>query len=233
MMQFMPDGTLLISVGDAGSGNTTGGDSQQPGTLRGKLIRIDVDGGDPFAIPSNNPFVNESAFRPEIYALGLRNPWRFWIDAPTQQIFLTDVGEASFEELNVVPLATLPGANFGWSFLEGPLCLPTSGAAACNLDRLFEPTVTYQHGPGCNSITGGVVYRGTQLAEHVGRYFYADFCQGWLKSLRANGGMTMEPIEWRTSIPVQRLTSFGTDGLGEVYAVSYAGELFKIGRGSR
>jgi glucose/arabinose dehydrogenase len=233
MMQFMPDGTLLISVGDAGSGNTSGGDSQQPGTLRGKLIRIDVNGGDPFAIPTSNPFVGETNFRPEIYALGLRNPWRFWIDAPTQQIFLTDVGEASYEELNVVPLTTLPGANFGWSFIEGPLCLPTSGAAACNLDRLFEPTVTYQHGPGCNSITGGVVYRGTQFAEHSGRYFYADFCQGWLKSLRANGGMTMEPIEWKTSIPVQRLTSFGVDGFGEVYAVSYAGELFKLGRGSR
>lgn len=232
MMQFMPDGTLLISVGDAGSGNAVGGDSQQRGTLRGKLIRIDVDGGDPFGIPVNNPFVAISGFRPEIYALGLRNPWRFWIDAPTQQIFLTDVGEASFEELNIVPLPTLAGANFGWSFIEGPLCLPTSGAQ-CNLDRLIEPEITYQHGPGCNSITGGVVYRGTTHAEHLGRYFYADFCQGWLRSLRANGGLSMEPIEWETSIPVQRLTSFGVDGRGEVYAVSYAGELFKLGAGSR
>jgi glucose/arabinose dehydrogenase len=234
MIQFLSDGTLLMSVGDAGSANAQGGDSQRPSTLRGKLIRLDVDpvgGGAPFAIPADNPFITDESFRPEVFSLGLRNPWRFWYDAPTRQLFVADVGEGSYEELNVLTVDEAAGANFGWSFLEGPACLPTS--ATCSVDRLVMPDVAYQHGPGCNSITGGVVYRGLQHPEHSGRYFYSDFCQGWLRSLRAMNGTVSEEIEWSPTTPVARLTSFGVDGRGEVYAVSLLGQLYRIGGGSR
>jgi len=231
MIQFLPDRTLLMSIGDAGSGNSSGGDSQLPSTLRGKLVRLDVNTAAPFVVPSDNPFVGIAPFRPEVFALGLRNPWRFWVDEPTRQLFIADVGEGSFEELNVITLLAASGANFGWSFLEGPLCLPAS--PSCDLPGRVDPDVSYPHGPGCNSITGGVVYRGRAHPEHVGRYFYSDFCQGWLRSLRAANGEVSEQLEWTLSRPMPRITSFGLDGAGELYAVSYRGEVFRIGGGSR
>ncbi len=231
MIQFLPDHTLLMSVGDAGSASIDGGDSQLPSTLRGKLLRLDVSTAAPFAAPLDNPFIGDPNFRPEVFSLGLRNPWRFWVDAPSMQLFLADVGEGSYEELNIVPLHTAGGANFGWSLLEGPLCLPTS--ARCDPERRVDPDVYYQHGPGCNSITGGVVYRGRAHPEHTGRYFYSDFCQGWIRSLRAANGQVSEQLEWTLSTPMPRVTSFGIDGHGELYAVSYLGQLFRIGAGSR
>jgi glucose/arabinose dehydrogenase len=231
MMQFLTDGTLLISVGDAGTGDVNGGDSQRPGTLRGKLVRIDVDRGERFAIPADNPFVGVPDYRPEVFALGLRNPWRFWFDAPSGQLFIADVGEASYEELNIVSLTDAAGSNFGWSFREGPLCLPTS--VRCDVPRLQEPDVSYAHGPGCNSITGGVVYRGGLHTEHLGRYFYADFCKGWVRSLRGTDGTFAEPIEWTLTTPLQQVTSFGVDGRGEMHVVTYQGDLMRIGGGSR
>ncbi len=231
MIQFLPDRTLLMSVGDAGSGNSSGGDSQLPSTLRGKLIRLDVSTSAPFVVPADNPFVGNSAYRPEVFALGLRNPWRFWVDAPSMQLFIADVGEGSYEELNVVPLGSAGGANFGWSLLEGPLCLPTS--STCELTQRIDPDVAYAHGPGCNSITGGLVYRGRAHPEHVGRYFYSDFCQGWLRSLRAANGEVFEELEWTLTRPMPRITSFGIDGQGEMHAVSYLGQVFRLGAGTR
>jgi glucose/arabinose dehydrogenase len=234
MIQFLPDGTLLWSVGDAGSGNDGGGDSQLPTTLRGKLVRITVDdppSGRNFGVPTDNPFLADAGFRPEIFALGLRNPWRFWVDGPSGQLFVSDVGEGSYEELNVLPLASAAGSNFGWSLWEGPLCLPTS--RDCDVERLVTPDVAYPHGPGCNAITGGVVYRGSAHPEHAGRYFYADFCQGWVRSLRAALGEVSEELEWALSRPMNNVTSFGVDGAGEVLAVTFGGELLRLGRGSR
>jgi glucose/arabinose dehydrogenase len=225
------DGAIRLARFTASASDPNRVDPASRLNIRGKLVRLDVNTAAPFVVPSDNPFVGIAPFRPEVFALGLRNPWRFWVDEPTRQLFIADVGEGSFEELNVITLLAASGANFGWSFLEGPLCLPAS--PSCDLPGRVDPDVSYPHGPGCNSITGGVVYRGRAHPEHVGRYFYSDFCQGWLRSLRAANGEVSEQLEWTLSRPMPRITSFGLDGAGELYAVSYRGEVFRIGGGSR
>lgn len=224
LVSFGPDGYLYIGMGDGGSGGDPQGHGQNRNSLLGKLLRIDVDGTPPYAVPSSNPFVGQSAVRSEIWALGLRNPWRFAFDRQANQLYLTDVGQSAREEINVVG-ATQAGLNFGWVTMEGTACY---AAASCNQSGLTLPQVEYTHADGC-SITGGFVYRGSALPEIAGRYFYTDYCGGWLRSFRFVNGAATAAREW--DVPrLQSPTSFGEDARGELYVIVAGGTVFRLVR---
>jgi glucose/arabinose dehydrogenase len=224
MMQFTPEGKLLVSIGEGGTFTEPGGEAQNPETLLGKLLRLDVDSGDPYRVPSDNPYANRENWRGEIWAMGLRNPWRFSVDPSTRELYLADVGDNSYEEVNIVPVDT-PGLNYGWNYFEGPNC---QFAEFCTSGEFHLPEVEYSHQPPCTSVTGGIVYRGTAYPEHQGRYFYADYCLGWIRSLRFVGGRVTEELDWATSIPSDHIVSFGEDGANELYAVSLSGRIYRI-----
>lgn len=226
MLAFTPEGYLLMSVGEGGTYSNPGGESQNTSTLLGKLVRLDVDGGSPYTIPPDNPYAGVEHARPEIWALGLRNPWRFSIDPLSQQLYLTDVGDVLYEEVNVVP-SNAPGLNYGWNFFEGSRC--QFGLDFCSSDEFHAPQIEYPHQPPCSSVTGGIVYRGAAVPEHQGRYFYSDYCLGWIRSFRYFAGTITEQLDWATSTPAERIVSFGEDGTGELYAVSLTGRIFRIG----
>ena len=225
MMQFTPDGELIVSIGEGGFFSEPGGEAQNANSLLGKLLRLDVNSGSPYSIPADNPFVGVEDKRPEIWAMGLRNPWRFAVDASTRTLYLADVGDNLFEELNIVPLDA-PAVNYGWNYFEGPNCQFT--LELCASGEYHSPELDYPHQPPCASITGGMVYRGTATPEHIGRYFYADYCLGWIRSLRYNAGTISEEIDWAPSIPIDNIASFGEDGFGELYAVSLDGRVYRI-----
>jgi glucose/arabinose dehydrogenase len=228
MLQFGPDGKLYISVGDTNSP----AEAQNRGSLAGKVLRIDVDAGDPYAIPSDNPFVGEPGARGEVWATGLRNPWRLSIDAEAGLMYITDVGVKGREEVNVVPLDR-PGLDFGWPVMEGSLCYPAT--AGCNRTGLTLPTLEYQHSdapggpdhpPGC-SITGGFVYRGSRMPALRGHYFYGDFCFGYVRSFRYHNGKVTDQRQWPFPT-MKNLTSFGQDGVGELYVLPGSNVLYRI-----
>jgi glucose/arabinose dehydrogenase len=206
LLMFGPDGMLYVGMGDGGSGGDPLGHGQDTGTLLGALLRIDVDGGVPYATPGDNPFGNE------IWAYGLRNPWRYSFDRSTGLLYIADVGQNRREEINVVAAST-PGVNYGWNVMEGDECFdPPSG---CNRAGLQIPALEYEHGQGC-SVTGGVVYRGMGIPGLQGHYFYSDFCAGWLRSFRFDGGAVTGQTEWEVG-DLGNVTSFGEDGAGEMY----------------
>jgi len=214
-VQFGPDGMLYVALGDGGSGGDPQGNGQNLDTLLGSILRIDVDGGDPYAIPEDNPFASGGG-RPEIWAYGVRNPWRSDIDAEGGLIFIADVGQNDWEEVNVAPMAEA-GINYGWNTVEGPECYRTPG---CDGTGLRYPVLWYDHDEGC-SITGGYVYRGEAIPDLAGTYFYSDYCSGWLRSFRWDpaGGEVIEQREW--SIPdIGSVYSFGKDPAGELYVLA-------------
>ena len=225
-LSFGPDGKLYMAVGDGGLPSS----AQDKGSLLGKLLRIDVDSGDPYGIPSDNPFVGQAGARGEIWALGLRNPWRWSIDHRTGLIYIGDVGEDRWEEINVAPLSQR-GVNFGWPIMEGTSCRPES--TECNRTGLTLPVITYavdrsgnSSSSGC-SVTGGYVYRGSRMPGLHGIYFYSDYCQGWVKSFRYNQGVPSEQRLW--PLPnVGRILSFGQDAAGELYLLNDRGSLYRI-----
>jgi glucose/arabinose dehydrogenase len=212
---FGPDGMLYVPLGDGGSGGDPQGNGQNLDTLLGKILRIDVDGGDPYAIPADNPFASGGG-RPEIWAYGVRNPWRNDIDVASGFIYVADVGQNEWEEVSVAPLDEA-AVNYGWNTVEGPECFRDSG---CDHTGLRDPIVWYSHGDGC-SITGGHVYRGAALAGLQGTYFYSDYCSGWLRSFRYDSAQNtaIEQREW--SIPdLGSVYSFGRDAEGELYILA-------------
>lgn len=225
MMEFTPDGKLMMSVGEGAAFAEPGGESQNPHSLLGKVLRIDVD-GDSYSIPPGNPFATGESGAPEVWAMGLRNPWRFSIDPETRQLFLADVGDNSYEEVNIVPVDE-GGLNYGWNYYEGPTC--QYSADLCNSAEFHTPEVEYTHQPPCTSVVGGIVYRGTEAAEHRGRYFYSDYCLGWIRSFRYVAGHVTEELDWATSLPSDHIVSFGEDGFNELYAISISGRVFRIG----
>ena len=225
LVLFGPDGMLYIGMGDGGSGGDPMGNGQNRNALLGKLLRIDVNGALPYVVPSTNPFVGQTGARPEIWALGLRNPWRFTFDRPSGLLYVADVGQDVHEEINVVS-ASLAGANYGWNTMEGSACY--SPRTGCTQTNLTLPVVDYTHAEGC-SVTGGLVYRGTRLPELVGRYFYSDYCGGWLRSFRVVNGAVTSRREW--DVPkLDSPTSFGQDSGGELYVTVAGGTVYRIVR---
>jgi glucose/arabinose dehydrogenase len=217
LLLFGPDGMLYVGLGDGGSGGDPQGHGQNTNTLLGSLLRIDVDAGNPYAIPGDNPFGNE------IWAYGLRNPWRFAFDESTELLYLADVGQNRLEEVNVMP-GTTPGVNYGWNVMEGNDCFaPSSG---CSTSGLQLPALEYDHGQGC-SVTGGFVYRGSAITGIRGHYFYSDYCSGWLRSFRFDGGSVVDGTQWEVG-DLGSVTSFGEGGDGELYILSSNGRVFRL-----
>jgi glucose/arabinose dehydrogenase len=228
LVAFGPDGFLYIGTGDGGGGGDPQGNAQNLDALLGKLLRIDVSNssaGEPYAIPPLNPFVGQAGRRGEIWAYGLRNPWRYAFDATAGFVYIADVGESTREEVNVAALAA-GGLNYGWNITEGSLCFP---AAPCDTQGLTLPVLEYGHDAsgGC-AITGGHVYRGSAIPELRGRYFYSDFCSGWLRSFVYNG-TAAEQVDWNIA-NVGQVLSFGEDAQKELYMLTSTGRAFKIVR---
>jgi hypothetical protein len=224
---FAPDGMLHIALGDGGSGGDPLGHGQNTTTLLGALLRIDVDTGDPYAIPPDNPFPNGANGRPEIWAWGLRNPWRFSFDRETSDLYIADVGQNDWEEINVVPAAT-PGINYGWNRMEGRHCF---GASNCGTAGLTLPVFEYPSSGGACSVTGGYVYRGAAIPDARGHYFFADYCEGRLRSFRVAAGQAVDSRTWDVG-RLGAVTSFGEDGIGELYVVTAEGVLYRLRPGS-
>lgn len=228
MMAFDPDGMLLIGTGDGGGGGDPEGNGQDNTQLLGKLLRIDVDGGDPYGIPDNDP---EGRLGPdalgEIRATGLRNPWRFSVDRATGDVFIGDVGQGKWEEVDVLP-AGEGGWNYGWSIMEGPECLWE--VASCDTEGLTLPVVAYTHADvgGC-SIIGGYVYRGTAYPALTGAYLYGDYCAGTMWALPAADAVASgSAIGEEVGALDGMLSSFGQDEAGELYVVDLNGRVLRV-----
>jgi glucose/arabinose dehydrogenase len=224
-LAFGPDGMLYIGLGDGGSrGGEDDGRGQSLGDLLGSVLRLDVSAGSGYTVPPDNPFVDVAGARGEIWSYGLRNPWRFSFDRSTGDLYIADVGETDWEEVNRSTVADGAGRglNYGWSLMEGPDCL----VDGCDQTGLTPPTVAYSHGEGC-SITGGYVYRGTAVPELQGQFLFADFCFGWVHSIPSSGDPG-EPVDWPALSPGDNVTSFGEDAAGELYILTASGGVFKI-----
>jgi hypothetical protein len=221
-VSFGPDGMLYIGMGDGGSANDPQNNGQNAGTLLGALLRIDVDGGAPYAVPADNPFRNDAQARGEIWAIGLRNPWRFAFDPEGGFLYVGDVGQNQWEEIDVVP-ADAPGINYGWNLREGSHCF---GGASCGGPELADPALEYGHDNGC-SVIGGFVYRGTELPAVVGHYFYSDYCSGWLRSFRYADGRVEEHKEWAVG-SIGPVLSFGEDAARNLYLTSSSGRVYRL-----
>ncbi|MEJ2481898.1 MAG: PQQ-dependent sugar dehydrogenase [Gemmatimonadota bacterium] len=217
---FGPDGRLFVAVGDGGAGGDPEGNGQNRETLLGSILRLDVDGPEPWAVPADNPWPDHPSWRPEIWAWGLRNPWRLAFDPTSNLMYVADVGQNRREEINVVPTDEA-GLNFGWNVMEGSACY---GAGSCDVQDFVLPAVEYDHSQGC-SITGGEVYRGSAIPAIRGLYFYSDYCSGWLRSFRFQGGLATDHREWEVG-SLSSVVSFGIDGAGELYLVSRSGLVY-------
>lgn len=222
-LKFGPDGMLYIGVGDGGSGGDPQNHGQNPSTLLGNLLRIDVSSSaSPYAIPEDNPTISPNA-RPEIWAWGLRNPWRFSFDRQTGDLYIADVGQNKFEEINFVPATSAGGENYGWNLYEG--FEPFKGGDTAGLTM---PIYQYGRALGC-SVTGGYVYRGTQIAGLQGAYLYSDYCTGtiWALWRDASGA-------WQNNTLLEsglNVSSFGEDANGELYVMDLNGGLYRIEAG--
>lgn len=223
-IKFGPDGYLYIGMGDGGSQGDPQNNGQDGRTLLGSLLRIDVDGGTPYEIPSNNPYDASSGQAEELWATGLRNPWRFSFDRQTGDLYLTDVGQNNWEEVNFQHANWTGGANYGWNILEGSHCYRTQ---SCIQEGLVLPVAEYSHDGGNCSITGGYVYRGEQYPLLRGNYFFADYCSGTFWSL-----LRHPDASWQQTVVLQSdlfVSSFGEDVNGELYALDIAsGTIYQL-----
>jgi hypothetical protein len=222
---FGPDGDLYIGLGDGGSEGDPQGHGQDRTELLGSLLRISVNAdGAGYTAPADNPFVGQSGARAELWNVGLRNPWRFSFDRATGELYIADVGQSAFEEVNVLPAGDRGGENFGWNIMEGMHCY---AASSCDRSGLTLPVIEYGHDAGC-SITGGYVYRGAAITALPGTYFYADYCSGFVRSFRWHGGAVTEEHAWPTLAPGSGITSFGEDAGGELYLTAVSGDVYRI-----
>lgn len=233
---FSPvDGYLYLGMGDGGGSGDPQDRAQNPLEILGKYLRLDVSGASGYVVPASNPFVGNPAYRPEIWALGVRNPYRWSFDRLTGDLWIADVGQGAWEEVDFQPAGSAGGENYGWDTMEGNHCFePPSG---CDQTGLVLPIHEYSHGQGC-SITGGYVYRGAAIPELQGTYFFADYCFDTIWSLRYNGTNVTEFID-RTAelapgggLTITDISGFGEDGFGELYIVdrgtTTTGEVYKL-----
>lgn len=225
-LQFGPDGYLYIGMGDGGSANDPDDNGQDPNALLGSLLRIDVNktgNGTNYAIPADNPFANDRpGWRPEIWAIGLRNPWRFSFDRDTGDLYLADVGQNQYEEVNFNPAGSTRGLNYGWPIMEATHCFREEN---CSPDGLVIPIAEYDHSFGC-SITGGYVYRGQQYPALNGYYFFADYCSGIIWMLPAGDTDTEAVVVAESGLVI---SSFGEDSAGELYVLDHSeGTVYQI-----
>lgn len=224
-LQFGPDGYLYIGTGDGGSGGDPNNHGQDLGQLLGKILRIDVDHGTPFAIPPSNPYFALSAARNEIWASGLRNPWRFSFDRATGDLWIADVGQNAYEEIDFQPATSIGGENYGWRRMEGLHCFNPS--TNCTDPSFTMPVLEYSHVFGACSVTGGYRYRGTQVPSLKGAYLYGDYCAGTIWAARQSGAVWTSNVLFSTTIDI---SSFGEDVSGELYVLDVAsGIVYRIG----
>jgi glucose/arabinose dehydrogenase len=225
MLAFGPDGMLYAGLGDGGSGGDPDGNGQDRTTLLGSLLRLDVDAGLPYGIPADNPFAGHATYREEIWAFGLRNPWRFSFDRQNGDLYIGDVGQSVVEEIDYQRADSPGGENYGWNVMEGSRCYLSS---SCPQSGLALPVAEYGHSAGC-SVTGGYVYRGSGSPDLQGRYFYGDFCSGWIRSFVMSDGVATDLQDHSADIDkVPNLASFGEDGAGELYVVSLGGTVYRL-----
>ncbi len=223
MIEFGPDGYLWVSLGDGGG--SPGNRPQDIDNVLGKILRLDVDAAAPNNGAPDNPYVGKAG-DDRIWAIGLRNPWRTTIDATSGSFVVADVGQDRVEEVNLVPLTAKP-VNYGWPIMEGSLCYPGN---PCSTAGLTLPVVEYDRSVG-RSITGGYVYRGSAIPELDGRYFYGDFVSGIIRSFAVSGGGATYELDHTSELgSVAALSSFGTDGFGELYVVSISGSISRLER---
>jgi glucose/arabinose dehydrogenase len=224
---FGPDGFLYIGLGDGGSHDGMDkGRGQSPSDLLGSILRIDVSAGTSYTVPPDNPFTGTEGARPEIWAYGFRNPWRFSFDNATGDLYIGDVGESKWEEVDYSPAADGAGRgnNYGWSLMEGDECFD---GRQCNPADFSLPVLQYSHSDGC-AITGGYVYRGSAIPALQGHYFYSDFCRGWVRSFRIANGAATDQTDWSSLQPGPHVTSFGQDAAGELYLMTAEGRVLEI-----
>lgn len=229
MLAFGPDGYLYIGFGDGGSSGDPLNSGQTANTLLGKMLRIDVNSGSPYAIPPSNPYVGKPDTLDEIWAFGLRNPWRYSFDRSTGDLYIADVGQNLIEEIDFQPAASIGGENYGWRLKEAINCYnPTSNCE--NGVTLVDPISHYFRGgiPFRCSITGGYIYRGSCLPQYNGHYFYADYCSSQIWSIKYDGNSVIDSTEYILSLPVSSISSFGEDASGELYVVSLDGAIYRI-----
>lgn len=223
-LKFGPDGYLYIGMGDGGSGGDPENHAQRLNSLLGKMLRIDVNDGNPYGIPEDNPFRAMLSGRPEIWAYGLRNPWRFSFDRATGDMFIADVGQNQWEEVSFQPATSIGGENYGWRFMEGNHCFNPS--INCNTNGLVRPILEYRHGTGDCSITGGYRYRGTRYPALRGVYIYGDLCTGkiWGATQQTSGGWTTQLLLDSTVT----ISTFGQDVNGELYVADLNGAIYHL-----
>jgi glucose/arabinose dehydrogenase len=222
-IEIGPDGLLYIGLGDGGSGGDPQGNGQNTDALLGKLLRIDPtapSGGRAYGIPADNPFA-QGGGAPEVYAYGLRNPWRFDFDEATGDLWIGDVGQGQWEEIDLLPPGAAAGVNLGWNELEGTHPYEGGSAPEGAVDPVFE----YSHDEGC-SITGGVVYRGNGIPGLTGTYLFTDYCQSRIRGIRVDGGQVSEQKVFDAE--GDSLVSFGVDTTGEVYVLSLDGPIYRL-----
>ncbi len=217
MLTFGPDGMLYIGLGDGGGANDQFGNGQNGDTFLAKILRIDVNGAEPYAVPQANPFVNDDQIRPETWAWGLRNPWRFSFDRATGDLYIGDVGQNQWEEINFQPAGSTGGENYGWPIREAAHCFRTND---CDTATFVDPIAEYSHQEGI-SVTGGYVYRGQQFPTLQGAYLFGDYGTGRIwASARDTGGA------WTTTEMTRfdgQISSFGEDEAGELYLTDIGG----------
>jgi len=217
-LQFGPDDYLYIAMGDGGSAGDPEQRGQDPTIYLGKLLRIDVDGDDPYSLPADNPYVGMSSVRNEIWARGLRNPWRFSFDRQTGDLLLADVGQSLWEEINLQPAASKGGENYGWDIMEGNHCFSESN---CDSSDLTLPIGEYPHEAGHCSVTGGYVYRGSATPDMNGNYVFGDYCSGFIWRLFPSVDGTWSQAQIADTDLF--ISSFGEDVSGELYVLDLLG----------
>ena len=224
-MAFGPDGMLWIGIGDGGGYGDPLHTGQTKNDLFGSILRIDVSSGaSGYTIPAGNPYTSPD--RPEVWNIGLRNPWRWSFDRTTGDLYIGDVGQEHWEEIDVAPASRGrdPGANYGWSLIEGEECFMASD---CDRSGKTDPVVVYGHGPGC-AVTGGYVYRGSAIPPLQGTYLYSDYCAHEIHAFRYSGGVATAETTYTALDPGANVSSFGQDTNGELYILTDAGGVYRI-----